>query len=135
MCCLYRSRCRRLRKSGSPSCDRRKPTYYHRDHWKQESSHSPIVILRDKRSSNRKHCSLSDSPQRISELGHLKVLGFFYPQMYLYIYAFCHNNTIALQYTIYVIYKEYTFLLICMHKTLFQSKSFLKKTALCIEGN
>lgn len=29
--------------------------------------------------------------------------------MYLYIYAFFHNNTIALQYTIYVIYKEYTF--------------------------
>ncbi|KAF3857498.1 hypothetical protein F7725_009357 [Dissostichus mawsoni] len=61
---------RRSRKSRSPSPSRgrRRPTYSQRDRWKREPSHSPVLILRKNRSPNRKLCSSSNSPQRISEL-------------------------------------------------------------------
>ncbi|KAK1876738.1 Protein SON [Dissostichus eleginoides] len=63
-----RSGGRRSRKSRSPSRGRRRPTYSQRDRWKREPSHSPVLILRKNRSPNRKLCSSSNSPQRISEL-------------------------------------------------------------------
>nr|XP_046237893.1 protein SON isoform X2 [Scatophagus argus] len=55
-------------RSRSLSRGRRRVTYSQRDRWKREPSHSPILILRKNRSPNRKHCSLSDSHKRISEL-------------------------------------------------------------------
>ncbi|KAK5847955.1 hypothetical protein PBY51_017043 [Eleginops maclovinus] len=63
-----RSGGRRSRKSRSPSRGRRRATYSQRDRWKREPSHSPVLILRKNRSPNRKLCSSSNSPQRISEL-------------------------------------------------------------------
>ncbi|KAG8004755.1 Protein SON, partial [Nibea albiflora] len=54
--------------SRSVSRDRRRATYSQRDRWKREPSHSPVLILRKNRSPIRKHCSSSNSPQRISEL-------------------------------------------------------------------
>lgn len=70
-CCPFRSRCKRKSRSRSrsrsrsSSWERRKATHRQREHRKQEPSHSSAA----KRSSSRKHCSLSSSPQRISELG------------------------------------------------------------------
>ncbi|XP_051283639.1 protein SON isoform X1 [Dicentrarchus labrax] len=58
----------RSRRSRSASQGRRRATYSQRDRWKREPSHSPVLILRKNRSPTRKHCSLSNSPQRISEL-------------------------------------------------------------------
>ncbi|XP_028997069.1 protein SON isoform X2 [Betta splendens] len=67
-----RSRGRRSRRSRSrsrsASRSRRRATYSQRDRWKREPSHSPVLILRKNRSPTRKHCSSSNSPQRISEL-------------------------------------------------------------------
>ncbi|XP_067349601.1 protein SON isoform X2 [Channa argus] len=60
-----RRSCSRTR---SVSRSQRRPTYSQRDRWKREPSHSPVLILRKNRSPSRKHCSLSNSPQRISEL-------------------------------------------------------------------
>uniref|UniRef100_G3PRL9 SON DNA binding protein n=1 Tax=Gasterosteus aculeatus TaxID=69293 RepID=G3PRL9_GASAC len=61
---------RRSRRSRSRSAShgRRRPTYSQRDRWKREPSHSPVLILRKNRSPTRKLCSLSNSPQRVSEL-------------------------------------------------------------------
>ncbi|XP_030265362.1 protein SON isoform X2 [Sparus aurata] len=61
---------RRPRRSHSRSVSRgpRRATYSQRDRWKREPSHSPVLILRKNRSPNRKHCSSSSSPQRISDL-------------------------------------------------------------------
>ncbi|XP_040888004.1 protein SON [Toxotes jaculatrix] len=55
-------------RSWSVSRGRRRATYSQRDRWKREPSHSPVLILRKNRSPTRKHCSSSNSPQRISEL-------------------------------------------------------------------
>ncbi|KAK2856697.1 hypothetical protein Q5P01_005432 [Channa striata] len=63
-----RSAGRRSRRSRSASRSQRRPTYSQRDRWKREPSHSPVLILRKNRSPSRKHCILSNSPQRISEL-------------------------------------------------------------------
>ncbi|XP_056287428.1 protein SON [Pseudoliparis swirei] len=65
-----RSGGRRSRRSRSRSVShgRRRATFSQRDRWKREPSHSPVLILRKNRSPARKLCSLSDSPQRISEL-------------------------------------------------------------------
>ncbi|KAM8902662.1 uncharacterized protein sonb [Spinachia spinachia] len=65
-----RSGGRRSRRSRSKSVShgRRRTTYSQRDRWKREPSHSPVLILRKNRSPTRKLCSLSNSPQRISEL-------------------------------------------------------------------
>ncbi|XP_027141865.1 protein SON isoform X3 [Larimichthys crocea] len=65
-----RSGGRRSRRSHSRSVSRgrRRATYNQRDRWKREPSHSPVLILRKNRSPIRKHCSSSNSPQRISEL-------------------------------------------------------------------
>ncbi|XP_044044050.1 protein SON isoform X2 [Siniperca chuatsi] len=65
-----RSGCRRSRRSRSRSVSwgRRRTTYSQRDRWKREPSHSPVLILRKNRTPTRKHCSSSNSPQRISEL-------------------------------------------------------------------
>uniref|UniRef100_UPI0037E71623 protein SON isoform X2 n=1 Tax=Semicossyphus pulcher TaxID=241346 RepID=UPI0037E71623 len=65
-----RSGGRRSRRSRSRSASRgqRRATYSQRDRWKREPSHSPVLILRKNRSPNRKHCSSSDSPHRISDL-------------------------------------------------------------------
>ncbi|XP_036947740.1 protein SON isoform X1 [Acanthopagrus latus] len=65
-----RSGDRRPRRSRSRSVSRgpRRATYSQRDRWKREPSHSPVLILRKNRSPNRKHCSSSNSPQRISDL-------------------------------------------------------------------
>ncbi|XP_075950452.1 SON DNA and RNA binding protein b isoform X1 [Anarhichas minor] len=65
-----RSGGRRSRRSRSRSAShgRRRATYSQRDRWKREPSHSPVLILRKNRSPTRKLCSLSNSPQRISEL-------------------------------------------------------------------
>ncbi|XP_076580098.1 SON DNA and RNA binding protein b isoform X2 [Chaetodon auriga] len=65
-----RSGGRRSRKSCSRSVSRsrRRATYSQRDRWKREPSQSPVLILRKNRSPNWKHCSSSNSPQRISEL-------------------------------------------------------------------
>ncbi|XP_077960353.1 SON DNA and RNA binding protein b isoform X2 [Gasterosteus aculeatus] len=65
-----RSGGRRSRRSRSRSAShgRRRPTYSQRDRWKREPSHSPVLILRKNRSPTRKLCSLSNSPQRVSEL-------------------------------------------------------------------
>ncbi|XP_068460254.1 protein SON [Clinocottus analis] len=65
-----RSAGRRSRRSRSRSVShgRRRATYSQRDRWKREPSHSPVLILRKNRSPARKLCSLSNSPQRISEL-------------------------------------------------------------------
>ncbi|XP_073318743.1 uncharacterized protein sonb [Pagrus major] len=65
-----RSGDRRPRRSHSRSVSRgpRRATYSQRDRWKREPSHSPVLILRKNRSPNRKHCSSSNSPQRISDL-------------------------------------------------------------------
>ncbi|TKS74087.1 Protein SON [Collichthys lucidus] len=65
-----RSGGRRSRRSHSRSVSRgrRRATYSQRDRWKREPSHSPVLILRKNRSPIRKHCSSSNSPQRISEL-------------------------------------------------------------------
>ncbi|XP_054479856.1 protein SON [Anoplopoma fimbria] len=67
-----RSAGRRSRRSRSrrrsASHGRRRATYSQRDRWKREPSHSPVLILRKNRSPARKLCSLSNSPQRISEL-------------------------------------------------------------------
>ncbi|XP_041822201.1 protein SON isoform X3 [Chelmon rostratus] len=54
--------------SRSVSRSRRRATYSQRDRWKREPSQSPVLILRKNRSPNRKYCSSSNSPQRISEL-------------------------------------------------------------------
>ncbi|XP_071320672.1 protein SON [Trachinotus anak] len=58
----------RRSRSWSASRGRRRATYSQRDRWKREPSHSPVLILRKNRSPTRKHCSSSNSPQRISEL-------------------------------------------------------------------
>ncbi|XP_047432368.1 protein SON isoform X2 [Mugil cephalus] len=58
----------RRSRSQSGSRSRRRVTYSQRDRWKREPSHSPVLILRKNRSPSRKHCSSSNSPQRISEL-------------------------------------------------------------------
>ncbi|XP_037314672.2 protein SON isoform X2 [Pungitius pungitius] len=65
-----RSGGRRSRRSRSRSAShsRRRTTYSQRDRWKREPSHSPVLILRKNRSPTRKLCSLSNSPQRVSEL-------------------------------------------------------------------
>ncbi|XP_070711663.1 protein SON [Pempheris klunzingeri] len=65
-----RSGGRRSRRSRSRSASwgRRRATYSQRDRWKRDPSHSPVLILRKNRSPTRKHCSSSNSPQRISEL-------------------------------------------------------------------
>ncbi|KAM4710888.1 uncharacterized protein sonb [Anableps anableps] len=65
-----RSAHRRSRRSRSRSASRsrRRPTYSQRDRWKREPSHSPVLILRKKRSPSRKERSRSTSPKRISEL-------------------------------------------------------------------
>ncbi|XP_070787031.1 protein SON [Enoplosus armatus] len=65
-----RSGCRRSRRSRSRSVSRgqRRAAYSQRDRWKREPSHSPVLILRKNRTPTRKHCSSSNSPQRISEL-------------------------------------------------------------------
>ncbi|KAI3366246.1 hypothetical protein L3Q82_009719 [Scortum barcoo] len=65
-----RSGGRRSRRSRSRSVSRgrRRATYSQRDRWKREPSHSPVLILRKNRTPTRKHCSSSNSPQRISEL-------------------------------------------------------------------
>ncbi|XP_034407841.1 protein SON isoform X2 [Cyclopterus lumpus] len=65
-----RSGGRRSRRSRSRSVShgRRRATFSQRDRWKREPSHSPVLILRKNRSPSRKLCSLSTSPQRISEL-------------------------------------------------------------------
>ncbi|KAL6115592.1 son [Pungitius sinensis] len=58
----------RRSRSRSASHGRRRTTYSQRDRWKREPSHSPVLILRKNRSPTRKLCSLSNSPQRVSEL-------------------------------------------------------------------
>ncbi|XP_007541429.1 protein SON isoform X1 [Poecilia formosa] len=58
----------RRSRSRSASRNRRRLTYSQRDRWKREPSHSPILILRKKRSPTRKDRSRSTSPKRISEL-------------------------------------------------------------------
>ncbi|XP_027866791.1 protein SON isoform X1 [Xiphophorus couchianus] len=65
-----RSAHRRTRRSRSRSAsrNRRRLTYSQRDRWKREPSHSPVLILRKKRSPTRKDRSRSASPKRISEL-------------------------------------------------------------------
>ncbi|XP_032411858.1 protein SON isoform X2 [Xiphophorus hellerii] len=65
-----RSAHRRSRRSRSRSAsrNRRRLTYSQRDRWKREPSHSPVLILRKKRSPTRKDRSRSASPKRISEL-------------------------------------------------------------------
>ncbi|XP_020510005.2 protein SON isoform X2 [Labrus bergylta] len=65
-----RSGGRRSRRSRSRSASRgqRRTAYSQRDRWKREPSHSPVLILRKNRSPNRKHCSTSDSPHRVSDL-------------------------------------------------------------------
>uniref|UniRef100_A0A3Q2PVN2 Protein SON n=1 Tax=Fundulus heteroclitus TaxID=8078 RepID=A0A3Q2PVN2_FUNHE len=65
-----RSAHRRSRRSRSRSASRsrRRPTYSQRDRWKRQPSHSPVLILRKKRSPPRKERSRSTSPKRISEL-------------------------------------------------------------------
>ncbi|XP_029353092.1 protein SON isoform X2 [Echeneis naucrates] len=65
-----RSGGRRSRRSRSMSVSRgrRRATYSQRDRWKREPSHSPVLILRKNRSPTRKHCTSTNSPQRISEL-------------------------------------------------------------------
>lgn len=70
---LCRSVHRRSRRSRSRSAsrNRRRLTYSQRDRWKREPSHSPVLILRKKRSPTRKDRSRSTSPKRISELGQI----------------------------------------------------------------
>ncbi|XP_017281874.1 protein SON [Kryptolebias marmoratus] len=65
-----RSTVRRSRRScsRSGSRNRRRAAYSQRDRWKREPSHSPVLILRKKRSPSRKDRSRSRSPHRISEL-------------------------------------------------------------------
>ncbi|MEQ2289773.1 hypothetical protein AMECASPLE_036674 [Ameca splendens] len=65
-----RSAHRRSRRSRSRSASRSRgrPAYNQRDRWKREPSHSPVLILRKKRSPSRKDRSRSTSPKRISEL-------------------------------------------------------------------
>ncbi|KAK5617285.1 hypothetical protein CRENBAI_008587 [Crenichthys baileyi] len=65
-----RSAHRRSRRSRSRSTSRsrRRLAYNQRDRWKREPSHSPVLILRKKRSPSRKDRSRSTSPKRISEL-------------------------------------------------------------------
>ncbi|PWA16742.1 hypothetical protein CCH79_00019537 [Gambusia affinis] len=58
----------RRSRSRSASRNRRRLTYSQRDRWKREPSHSPVLILRKKRSPTRKDRSRSTSPKRISEL-------------------------------------------------------------------
>lgn len=71
---LRRSAHRRSRRSRSRSAsrNRRRLTYSQRDRWKREPSHSPVLILRKKRSPTRKDRSRSASPKRISELGQIR---------------------------------------------------------------
>lgn len=40
-----------------------------RDRWKREPSHSPILILRKRRSASRTRRSVSKTPPRLTELG------------------------------------------------------------------
>ncbi|KAM6945326.1 uncharacterized protein sonb [Aplochiton taeniatus] len=68
-----RSPARRPRRSRSRSGSRRRRGPYggalsQRDRWKREPSHSPVLILRKKRSPARKHHGDSTSPSRITEL-------------------------------------------------------------------
>ncbi|XP_054641978.1 protein SON isoform X2 [Dunckerocampus dactyliophorus] len=48
--------------------------YRQRDRWKREPSHSPVLVLRKKRSLTRKRHAHASSPQRISELGKEQLL-------------------------------------------------------------
>ena len=70
-----RSAGRRSRRSRSRSGSRRRRgtfagnTLSQRDRWKREPSHSPVLILRKKRSPARAQRSASKSPSRLTELG------------------------------------------------------------------
>ncbi|XP_062303725.1 protein SON isoform X1 [Osmerus eperlanus] len=69
-----RSPGRRSRRTRSRSGSRRRRgtfagnTLSQRDRWKREPSHSPVLILRKKRSPARTHRSASKSPSRLTEL-------------------------------------------------------------------
>nr|XP_057941829.1 protein SON isoform X3 [Doryrhamphus excisus] len=68
-----RSRVRKSRRSRSASRGWQ-ATYSQRDRWKREPSHSPVLILRKKRSPTRQRRTHASSPQRISELGKEQLL-------------------------------------------------------------
>ncbi|XP_028320862.1 protein SON isoform X2 [Gouania willdenowi] len=61
-----RSRGHKYRRSRSRSRSRIRSVYSQRDRWKREPSHSPVLVLRKKRSPARK--VPSTSPQRVSDL-------------------------------------------------------------------
>ncbi|XP_061759624.1 protein SON isoform X2 [Nerophis ophidion] len=70
-----RSRSRQSRRSCCTSRDGgRQPTYSQRDRWKREPSHSPVLILRKKRSPTCKHRTAASCPQKISDLGKEQLL-------------------------------------------------------------
>ncbi|XP_061833228.1 uncharacterized protein sonb isoform X3 [Nerophis lumbriciformis] len=73
----YRSRSR-SRQSRRSCCTSRdggwQTTYSQRDRWKREPSHSPVLILRKKRSPTCKHRTAASSPQKISDLGKEQLL-------------------------------------------------------------
>ncbi|XP_057686640.1 protein SON [Corythoichthys intestinalis] len=70
-----RSRSGRSRRSRSDSRNaKRRANYSQRDRWKREPSHSPVLILRKKRSPTWKHVSHPDGPQQITEHGKEQLL-------------------------------------------------------------
>ncbi|XP_077470468.1 SON DNA and RNA binding protein b [Stigmatopora argus] len=70
-----RSKSRRSRRSRSESQDaRRRANYSQRDRWKREPSHSPVLVLRKKRSPTWRQASHHDSPNRTSDQGKEQLL-------------------------------------------------------------
>ncbi|KAG7467008.1 hypothetical protein MATL_G00148800 [Megalops atlanticus] len=66
-----RSRARRSRSRRSRSGSRRRRSGFplnRRDRWKRTPSHSPVLILRKRRSTSRTHRSSSKTPPRLTEL-------------------------------------------------------------------